>query len=166
MTDNLIYRAAEPSRATREVVRRSKASLRGSMIAKLPAFQRPRVIYFESMLEYRFLCLMLVQPDVHDIQEQPKAISYRRHDGSQGTHTFDFLVTRADGSRTAVAIKPQARVKSRDFITELKLIAAATPKDFADSVKLITEAQLDRRAATEAERQLMRSRPSLTEVAA
>ncbi|WP_417607299.1 TnsA endonuclease N-terminal domain-containing protein [Primorskyibacter flagellatus] len=166
MTDSLIYRAAEPSRATRKVVRRSKASLRGSMIAKLPAFPRPRVIHFESMLEYRFLCLMLVQPDVYDIQEQPTAIRYRRHDGSQGTHVFDFLVTRTDGSRTAVAIKPLRRVESRNFNSELALVAASVTKDFADRIKLVTDAQLDRHAATKAERQLMRDRPSLTEVAA
>lgn len=106
MTQNLIYRAPEPSRASRAVVRRSKASLRGSMIAKLPAFDRPRVIQFESMLEYRFLCLMLVRDDVHDIQEQPPAVQYRRADGNPTSHVFDFLVTLTNGDRIAVAIKP------------------------------------------------------------
>lgn len=44
MNDNLIY----PSHATRIPARRSKGSLRGSMVAMLAGFQRPRVIYFES----------------------------------------------------------------------------------------------------------------------
>jgi hypothetical protein len=166
MTVNLTYRAPEPSRATRDVVRRSKASLRGSMIAKLPAFERPRVIQFESMLEYRFLCLMLVRPDVLDIQEQPPAIRYRRADGSEASHVFDFLVTLIGGKRIAVAIKPAERVIQRDFITELHHVAAATPKHFANRIKLVTDEQLDRRAAAEAARQIMRNRPVLTEAAA
>ncbi len=166
MTQTLVYRAAEPSRASRDVVRRSKASLRGSMIAKLPAFDRPRIIQFESMLEYRFLCLMLVRTDVHDILEQPPAIRYRRADGSTASHVFDFLVTMADGERIAVAIKPADRVIRRDFVTELSHVAAATPKQFAHRVRLVTEEHLDRRAAADAARQIMRNRPVLTEVAA
>lgn len=166
MTQTMIYRAPEPSRASRDVVRRSKASLRGSMIAKLPAFERPRIIQFESMLEYRFLCLMLVRADVHDILEQPPAIHYRRADGSPATHVFDFLVTLINGERIAVAIKPAERVVRRDFLTELRHVAAAMPKHFAHRIKPVTEDQLDPRAAAEAARQIMRSRPALTEVAA
>lgn len=166
MTQTLTYRAPEPSRASRDVVRRSKASLRGSMIAKLPAFKRPRVIQFESMLEYRFLCLTLLRPDIHDILEQPPAIRYRRADGGIANHVFDFLVTLTSGERIAVAIKPAHRVIRRDFITELRHIAAAMPKQFAHRVKLVTDEQLDRRAAAEAARQIMRNRPVLTEVAA
>lgn len=166
MNHPLIYRAPEPSRASRDVVRRSKASLRGSMIAKLPAFERPRVIQFKSMLEYRFLCLTLLRPDVDDILEQPPAIRYRRADGSTASHIFDFLVTLTSGERIAVAIKPAERVIQRDFITELRHIAAATPKHFANRIKLVTDEQLDRRAAAEAARQIMRNRPVLTEVAA
>ena len=166
MPQTLIYRAPEPSRASRDVVRRSKASLRGSMIAKLPAFDRPRIIQFESMLEYRFLCLMLVRADVHDILEQPPAIQYRRADGSPASHVFDFLVTMTGGERIAVAIKPAERVVRRDFVTELGHVAAAMPKHFAQRIKLVTEDQLDRRAAAEAARQVMRTRPALTEVAA
>ncbi len=52
MKNNLIYRGPEPSHATRIPARRSKGSLRGSMVAMLPGFQRPRLIYFESALEY------------------------------------------------------------------------------------------------------------------
>lgn len=166
MNQTLIHRAPEPSRASRDVVRRSKASLRGSMIATLPAYERPRVIQFESMLEYRFLCLTLLRPDIHDILEQPPAILYRRADGSTARHVFDFLITLTNGERIAVAIKPAGRVIRRDFITELRHIAAAMPKHFAHRVRLVTDEQLNRRAAAEAARQIMRNRPALTEVAA
>ncbi|GGG68674.1 hypothetical protein GCM10011415_14870 [Salipiger pallidus] len=81
MKKKLIYRGPEPSHATRVPARRSKGSLRGSMVALLPGFERPRIIHFESALEYAFLCLMLVREDVHHIREQPPAISYVGADG-------------------------------------------------------------------------------------
>ncbi|MBJ2153961.1 TnsA endonuclease N-terminal domain-containing protein [Paracoccus sp. IB05] len=136
------------------------------MIAMLPAFPRPRVIQFESMLEYRFLCLTLVRDDVVDIVEQPPALVYQRQDGTRAHHTFDFLLRMADGERIAVAIKPAERVIRRDFMTELRHVAAAMPKHFAHRIKLVTDEHLDKRAAADAARQLMRSRPALSEVAA
>lgn len=166
MNKKLTYRAPDPSRASRNVVRRSKASLRGSIVAKLPAFDHPRIIQFESMLEYRFLCMMLVRSDVHDIVEQPPAIPYRRADGTNASHVFDFLVTLSSRERIAIAIKPADRVIRRDFVTELTQVAAAMPKHFAHRVKLVTDEQLNRETATAAARQLMRNRPQLTEIAA
>lgn len=166
MKTNLIYRGPEASHATRMISRRSKASLRGALVVMLPGFGRPRIIQFESVLEYMFLCLMLVREDVHHIWEQPTAVPYIDAGGQQVSHVFDFLVTKACGERIAVAIKPMERVIARNFVSELERVAAATPKHFADRVMLITDQHLDRRAAAEAARQLARSRPALTEVAA
>ncbi|MGS4985691.1 TnsA endonuclease N terminal [Pseudosulfitobacter pseudonitzschiae] len=166
MKNNLIYRGPEPSHATRIPARRSKGSLRGSMVAMLPGFQRPRLIHFESALEYAFLCLMLVRDDVHHIREQPPAISYVGTDGRPARHTFDFLVTKKDGERIAVAIKPMQRVPKLNFASELEFVSVAVSKSFADRVLLVTDQHIDRQAAAEAARTLAWSRPSLTEVAA
>lgn len=166
MKQNLIYLGPEPSHATRTISRRSKASLRGSLIASLPGFERPRIIQFESALEYAFLCLMLVRADIHHIWDQPAAVQYTDATGEPAKHVFDYLVTTTCGERVAVAIKPMQRVIQQNFVSELERIAAATPKQFADRVMLITDQHLDRRAAAQAARQLARSRPSLAEVAA
>ncbi|MFB2533464.1 restriction endonuclease [Paracoccus sp. p3-h83] len=166
MTKNLIYRGPEPSRATRTISRRSRASLRGSLVARLPGFEQPRIIQFESALEYAFLCLTLVRDDVQHIWEQPTAVQYTRPNGRPAEHVFDFLVTKTDGERIAVAIKPMQRVVERTFVAELEGVAAATPKQFADRIMLITDRHLDRAAAAEAARTLAWSRAPLTEVAA
>lgn len=166
MKTNLIYRGPEASHATRAISRRSKASLRGALVAKLPGFERPRVIQFESALEYAFLCLMLVRTDIHHIWDQPSAVHHIDAGGRPAKHVFDYLVTKSCGERIAVAIKPMKRVIQGNFVSELERIAAATPKHFADRVMLITDQHLDRHAAATAARQLARSRPSLTEVAA
>lgn len=166
MNQNLIYVGPAPSRATRVISRRSKASMRGAIVAKLPGFERARIIQFESALEYAFLCLMLVRTDIHDIRDQPAAVRYADNDGRPAEHVFDFLVTTVGRERVAVAIKPMQRVITTNFVSQLERIAAATPKHFADRVMLITEQHLDRRAAADAARQLARSRPALTEAAA
>lgn len=166
MTQNLTYRGPEPSRATRSIARRSKASLRGSMVVKLPGFDRPRIIQFESVLEYTFLCLILMRSDIHHIWEQPPAVAYAGAGGRSAKHIFDFLVTTTIGERIAVAIKPMQRVIQQNFVAELERVAAATPKQFADRIVLITERHLDRVAAAEAARKLAWSRAPLTEVAA
>ncbi|WP_240722848.1 Tn7 transposase TnsA N-terminal domain-containing protein [Poseidonocella sp. HB161398] len=166
MQDHLIYRGPEPSHATRVPARRSKGSLRGSMVAMLPGFQRPRLIHFESALEYAFLCQMLVRDDVHHVREQPPAISYVGIDGLPARHVFDFMVTKADGERIAVAIKPMQRVLKLNFASELEAVAAAVSKSFADRVLLVTDLHIDRAAAAEAARTLAWSRPSLVEVTA
>lgn len=167
MNLNLAYRGPAPSRATRTISQRGKASLRGALVAKLPAFDHPRVIQFESALEYRFLCLMLVRDDVQDVWEQPPAVIYIDRNGRNARHVYDFLVTLKDGTRFAVAVKPMQRVRKRGFDLELERIAAATPLQFADHVLLITDEQIDRAAAAQAARTLMFSRPVLTtEIAA
>ncbi|PRY74512.1 hypothetical protein CLV80_11730 [Yoonia maritima] len=164
--NKFIYREPHASRAARKVLTRSTASLRGLMVAMLPAYEWPREIHYESALEYRFLCLMLIRPDVFDLREQAPGIRYRGQDNAPKTHFFDFLVTFTNGERVAFAIKPLDRVIKLGFVAELEIIRNATPKHFADKVVLVTEQQLDRKAATAAARQLMRNRPSLTEAAA
>lgn len=166
MSKSNIYRMPHPSRASRKVVTRSRASLRGFLIAMLPAFRWPRELHFESELEYRFLCLMLIRDDIFDIWDQPTAIKYVGRDGRPASHTFDFLVTKTDGTKIAVAIKPSGRAVSIGFVEDLELVEQATPKQFADQTILVTENQLNRKAARAAARKLAQSRPSLVEEAA
>lgn len=155
----------EGSRSTRRIARRSKASLRGNMVAMLPGFERPRILQFESALEYAFLCLMLVRDDIHHVWDQPPAIKYIGVDGRPAKHVFDFLLTLVGGEKIAIAIKPMDRVLSRNFVTELERITSSVPKQFADRVLLITDKQINRHKAAEAARKLAALRPSLTEVA-
>lgn len=166
MNKTLVYRGPEPSHATRTLSRRSRASLRGAMVAKLPGFNTPRILQFESSLEYAFLCLTLVRDDIQHIWDQPPVVQYVGRDGGPVKHVFDFLVTKTDGERIAVAVKPMQRAIARNFLSELERVAAATPKQFADRVMLITDQHLDHAAAAAAARQLARTRPTLTEIAA
>lgn len=163
MSEAIAYREPDPSRACRNVIRRSKASLRGSLVAMLPAFERARIIHFESMLEFRFLCLALTNKDIWDIREQPSPIQYCRSDGRVVNHAFDFLLVFKSGERIAVAIKPSMRARKSGFATELRYIAAAVSKSFAHRVVLVTEEHIDKKAAEAAYRQIMHTRSPITE---
>lgn len=123
-------------------------------------------LHFESELEYRFLCLMLIRDDIFDIWDQPAAIKYVGRDGRPASHTFDFLVTKTDGTKIAIAIKPSDRAAAIGFVEDLELVEQATPKQFADQTILITENQLNRKAVRAAARKLAQTRPSLVEEAA
>lgn len=136
------YESFQPphkSKATRQLSWRSKASLRGTLVAQLPADDHPRGIVFESKLEQRFLYITLARNDVHDVWDQPPAVIYRNAKGRTQTHTFDYLVTFKTGERTAIAVKPMAKVIKYNFIAELKLISNAMNKQFARRIVLITD---------------------------
>ncbi|WP_255571785.1 Tn7 transposase TnsA N-terminal domain-containing protein [Celeribacter sp. PS-C1] len=154
------------SRATRNVMKPSRASSRGFLPLTLPKDGRLRTIFYESILEKRFLMLMAVSGDLFDIWEQPTEIRYRKPNGRIGHHIFDFLITLMSGERIAVAIKPLERVWQRNFERELECIASHMPKTFADSLMLITDRDLDVQAANAAGRDLMMRNRSLMGVAA
>lgn len=138
-SSNNIFKKPLPSRATRNISPRSRASLRGALVAKLPCENRSRKIQFESNLEKNVLYLLLARNDVHDIWDQPTAVQYQSESGKTRRHVFDYLVTFKDGSRAAIAVKPAERVVQRNFRRELELIKASLPSSFANKVVLITE---------------------------
>ena len=141
-----------PSRATRRIAKRSKASSRGAVVVQLPCEDRPRVIQFESKLEQRVLWLLLARPDVRDIQEQPPSLGYMDERGKARRHTFDFLVTLRCGHRYAVVVKPAKRARKSRFLRELKQVRKAMRKTYADAILLITDRDFTRAEALNAQR--------------
>ncbi|SIT06010.1 TnsA endonuclease N-terminal domain-containing protein [Paracoccus saliphilus] len=141
-----------PSKATRKPPARSRASSRGLLPGQTPHDPRPRLRYFESKREQDVLYQLLARPDVVDIWDQPPPVEYRAAEGRRKPHTFDFLITLADGRRIAIAVKPAAIVERHGFRETLKRIRAATPLNFADEVVLITEQRYCPSAARNAQK--------------
>ena len=141
-----------PSRATRKIAKRSKASSRGGIVAKLPANCRKRVIQFESKLEQRVLWLLLATKDVYDIWEQPPSLTYINHEGKYRLHTFDFLIVLTSGCCLAIAVKPARLVHKNKFVQDLRCIRKAMHKDYADRLVLITDRDFTPAEALNAQR--------------
>jgi len=102
----------------------------------------PRRIHCESFLEAKVAYVLLARPDIVDVTEQPPPVPYQDEAGRTRTHFFDFRVTRSDGTRVAIAVKPAKVVRRRKLRELLHRIAAAMPPSYADAVLLVTEEDL------------------------
>lgn len=133
------YAPPKRSRATRMFPARSKASARGFLLAKLRSETASRQVIFESDLERKCLLVILAQKGVVDVWDQPPQVEFRGPDGRIKYHTFDYLVTRDDGKKLAIAVKPEALVEKYNFGEHLALLRAQLPLRFADDAVLVTE---------------------------
>jgi hypothetical protein len=132
-----------PSRASRDVAKASKGHQSGSHVittVRAPAGQRVQI---ESGGEGQFLTIIAADPDVVEIEEQPPAVEYVGLDGRKKRKTFDFRVTRADGARVAVEVKPAAIAERTGLLDELRCLAKTMPRAFADSISLVTDDDID-----------------------
>ncbi|MFA3920458.1 TnsA endonuclease N-terminal domain-containing protein [Ruegeria hyattellae] len=141
-----------PSRATRKISKRSKHSSRGGIVAQLPTWERPRIVYFESKLEQRVLFLLLARPDLVDLREQPPMIRYRDEQGQLKHHFFDFLIELRSGRRVAIAVKPAKIARRSRFVRNLRCIRQEMRKDYAHDIVLITDQDFTKAEALNAER--------------
>jgi hypothetical protein len=122
------------------------------MPCHLPAWDHPRKVVYESILEMRVLYLLLARPDIWDLREQIQRLPYRNSEGQSKWAVYDFLVTLRCGRRVAIAVKPAAIVERSGFRQELELIRAATPLSLAHDVVLVTDRSFSAAEARNAER--------------
>ena len=95
----------------------------------------------ESKLEMDHQSLQFAQPDVADVVEQALfKFGWR----NEKRHVFDMLVTKASGERVACTVKPTSRLHSKNFLEKMEVVAWwVQEKNFASSVRLLTEADID-----------------------
>lgn len=132
------FEALLPSVATRQIVRGSRGKFSYDIFN-----WGPRHIVCESHTEWMaFQAIVACSNDIVAVEEQLPPIAYRDELGVERQHYFDFRITRSDGSRTAIAVKPEALVARSNFRQTLRLIGSATPKAFADRICLVTDEML------------------------
>jgi hypothetical protein len=109
--DERFSRAWEPplaSRAGRVPGARSKEAIRGRMHNDANG----REMHLDSALEWDFLCVLRTHRHIVDIQEQAGPVTYVDEAGKFHEHTFDALVITDDGTRVAIAVKPEDKRQS------------------------------------------------------
>lgn len=127
-----------PSRADRNVQNSSKAHCTAFVVLGDGAGIRMQA---ESKLELDHLKAQVDRRDVADVREQ---VRFRFGHRDEVTHVFDMVVTMTCGTRTAYTVKPEVRLVSGRFLDEMQTVAWWVRKRrFADSVRLLTEADLD-----------------------
>ena len=142
--DDDFYRPPAPTTAGLMFPARSKQTVRGFTLAKTPADQHWRQIISASQGERETCLLLLALPDLWNLFDQPKTVSFVDIDGKQRTHRFDYLAQLKDGSRVACAVKPQEKVERLNFKSTLAAIKRDLPVGFADKVMLVTERERHR----------------------
>jgi hypothetical protein len=149
--DDDLYRPPAPTLAGLMFPARSKLTVRGFTLAMTPADQYWRQITSASQGERETCLLTLAMANLWNLFDQPKPVGFVDIDGKQRTHRFDYLAEFKDGSRVAIAVKPQERVKSLNFKATLCAIERDLPMGFADKIFLVTERQRHRLEVQNAE---------------
>lgn len=127
-----------PCRGLRKISPRSKGSTHGHIIVNNVR------VDFESRLEKFTALVFRARPDTGDIVEQTPRVTYVDDDGVVREHVCDWKVTRTDGFRTAILVKPSIRVVSSGIERTRDLLAEQMSSDDADGVLLFTEKNMTR----------------------
>jgi hypothetical protein len=127
-----------PSRKLRPISSRSKGSTRGHIVV-----DNTRVD-IESRLEKFTALVFRARSGTADVVEQTPRVTYVDDSGKLREHFCDLKVTRTDGFRTAILVKPAAKVVSSGIDRVRDLIAEQMSPDVADGVLLFTEKKMTR----------------------
>ena len=148
------------SRAMRQYSNKSKGRLSGEGPVATPDHPHPFVLGFESGEERKIRAMLLANPNVVDLIDQPFRIETINEDGEVRTSVPDYLAKFNDGSSAAIEVKPADRVKSLDFERRLAFFSQFLRPDQADEIILVTDESYETWEATNAERLLeMRREP-------
>lgn len=133
------FKSRKPSKRSREGTLKSSASSR----SLYPNDTQNSRAFCESGLERGFLTMVLVHPDVVEVQEQPQAVTYIDEDGKVRTHTFDFLIRLRDGRTIAVDVKADGRRLKSGIDKVHRLIQKQHP-GYADKFIVRTDREISR----------------------
>lgn len=138
-----------PSRslATRKISMRSKASCRGTLIN----VRTRREIHFESILERDAYYIMMADPQVTLIHDQPPPVEYEAANGKLRQHWFDTLIERRNGLRIAIDIKPKGMVEKSGILEVHQRILLQKRHFGAHVIALRTQQQISRPRAKNAQ---------------
>ena len=123
------------SAATRPISLFSGSSFRGVLVNP----RTNREIMFESKLERDAIYILMANPDVAEIREQPAAVTYVDADGVTRSHTFDLEARTHTGIRHSIAVKYESQVETSGIVEVVRLIDAQRPAGCGDFVHLRTD---------------------------
>ncbi|WP_299374960.1 TnsA endonuclease N-terminal domain-containing protein [uncultured Kiloniella sp.] len=120
-------------------VRNPVRKKKGTYCGYFPSTKMNRMIGYESTLELDAICLFEADPFVQAYCEQPKQVTYTRHQRSH-TNTVDFVTLR-DGVEEFFEVKPYERLENK----ETEAIYAAVGEVYREQghyYKLFTEFEI------------------------
>lgn len=137
-----IWVPPQRSQGTRQPTPRTKGHCRGYLVDPI----RNRAIGFSSTHEMRCALILLADPEVVLLEDQPPAVSYLGADEKYHTHTFDYRATYRCGKRVAIAVKPLRQVEKsgvRNVIKRLRPVLGP----FGNTAVILTDHHLTKARA-------------------
>lgn len=132
-----LWTPPKPSQGMRVVPMRSRGSSHGHIVLD------ECWLDFESRLERNVFLAFLARPDTAHLVEQTPRLVYRDDDGEYREHTFDLQITKTDGLKCAVFVKPSKLVRP-EHRRMLNLLAEQTSPRVIQKILIITEEKLTR----------------------
>ncbi len=126
------------SKSERKIPLKSTASFRGAALDPVAN----RQVRFESLLEDKVVCILQAfHKDIRAIHDQV-LVTYRDGKGAVRRHHLDYLTEHADGTRTAIMVKPEAKIERSHARWVLDQIRAQHRGKLADRFVLISSASI------------------------
>ncbi|MBM3333276.1 hypothetical protein FJY63_01300 [Candidatus Sumerlaeota bacterium] len=125
-------------RGDRPVQLKSDSHFSGHMVVRSEGLI-PQVVEVESHTEMNIGLVLAMRPDVVDVESQVMFGWREPQTGAQKRHFFDFRVSKRNGDRVAVMVKPGRKRFCANFLAQAREIADRVTADFADDVVLMTD---------------------------
>ncbi len=126
-------------RGSRRIQMRSSVSSRGLLVARIGDADRAIGLGYESSQERACALLALADNDTADIVEQPFTLRYDDETGRTRRYTFDYLITKRDGTRIVVEVKNAMQAAKPHVIAKVRQAAARLVPSHADEVTIFTD---------------------------
>ena len=131
-------------RGSRKIQMRSSVSSRGLLVARIGDAHRAIGLGYESSQERACALLALADNDTADIVEQPFTLRYEDETGRTRRYTFDYLITRRDGTRIVVEVKNAMQAAKPHVIATVKQAATRLVPSHADQVTVFSDRHFTR----------------------
>lgn len=141
------YTPVLPSLGNRKPSEKSPFNWRGNQ----PSLDGTRIMYFESGVELKAGRIFKADRNVVELREQWPTIKYKGADRGIHSHTFDYHLRRACGTRILVAAKPAEKVVSSGLLDVLRRIRRQGFSMYGDKISIVTEAFANSAANANAE---------------
>ncbi|MFK0382442.1 hypothetical protein [Agrobacterium sp. NPDC090273] len=136
---DVVWEAPRRSTASRTPAKKSMRSVRGSMID----INRNQVLVFESVLEAFLAHMLVANPDIALVEDQPSPLPYR-FEGEWHEHTLDYRATSRNGWREGYIVKPASQLGPDQTLAKAMAIAKQNVPKAADNIIVLSELNITR----------------------
>jgi hypothetical protein len=117
---------------------KSKGSCRAALVTRLHRTAALQEFWCNSYEEQQVCIIIAGHPEVVNLREQWTRVGYLDDAGKERHTRVDFHVLLANGAETLVSVKYDEKARRRSYLTEVRAIAAQTPRAVADRFAVVS----------------------------